>query len=1111
MADNDDLVISSEENGVQNMELVQAPLKLSEDEDEGGDDFAGLSLARTKAIMHRPKRRPSQAVKTLRFVGAAEASGGTDDRAFPMISGADDDEYDPTTDAPDSEDSDYVADEDSGADDHGPPNAAATVHIQEELSGIHNEKEAQERVGKRKARGKAKARKPNAKRPKTAVNEARGTDIETEGTGGTEVGLAKEVDEAEQAGAWNTDDYALFDEHTDLFQGRDFGGIDLKPDHRDRPVWITPEGRIFLETFSPVYEQAYDFLIAIAEPVCRPQFIHEYQITSYSLYAAASVGLQTNHIVEVLERLCKSAIPENLARYIRFCTESYGRLSLVLRGNNYYIESPYLHMLQRLLEIPDIQSAIVRQSTPTKDGSVDRGDIIFRRRRGAADLEASRVAIAGFRTAEDKEKEKRAAEIAKELQASRELAEEMGDEFFNETETPEGETNLASGSRSATMKTKSTGSTSQHHEDGVALAGRGLVGENVVLDDAERERRERRRRLEKLEEIEVRSRATQRQKAPVSPNAAEGNNVEDTEVADEVIAIGSDTGGEEPVRVAEDIYEAIDRYAEHLDQEDEDLEEGDNPEGVGKAWHAFQIAQEHVEKVKSLASGMHMPLLEEYDFREDKRNPVLYVDIKPTTKLRDYQEKSLSKMFGRGRARSGVVCLPCGAGKTLAGVSAICTIKKRTVVLCTSVVAVEQWRSQLKMWTTANDNMITRFTAQHKDPPVENGVFITTYSMMAHQGRRTKEAQKVLDFVTGLEWGMIILDEVHVVPASMFRRVLTVVQAHHKLGLTATLVREDDKIMDLKYLIGPKLYEANWIDLQKKRYIANVSCAEVWCPMTPEFFREYLALEYSQLKQKLLWIMNPNKFHAVQALITYHEMRGDKIIVFSDNIFGLERYARKLDKPYIYGKTSNGERLNLLQQFQHNPKLNCIFMSKIGDNSFDLPDANVLIQISSHYGSRRQEAQRLGRILRPKRGSNPDEFNAFFYSVVSENTAEMYYSSKRQQYLMDQGYSFKVLTFEDLMEITRGRFEPSYKSREAQLDLLLQVRAAGEEAALDEFLRDEDESAEARERRTKRRMATMSAISGADDMVYLEMERERPVYGESRQQQRRRQARNQND
>lgn len=259
--------------------------------------------------------------------------------------------------------------------------------------------------------------------------------------------------------------------------------------------------------------------------------------------------------------------------------------------------------------------------------------------------------------------------------------------------------------------------------------------------------------------------------------------------------------------------------------------------------------------------------------------------------------------------------------------------------------------------------------------------------MVTQTRSRSHDAQKMMDFMQSREWGLMILDEVHVVPASIFRKVTHSIATHSKLGLTATLLREDDKITDLNFLIGPKLYEANWMELADQGHIAKVQCAEVWCPMTTEFYQEYL--RESSRKRALLYIMNPRKFQACQFLIDYHEKRGDKVIVFSDNVYALKAYALKLDKFYIYGGTPQTERLRVLENFQHNERVNTIFLSKIGDTSLDLPEATCLIQISSHYGSRRQEAQRLGRILRAKR-RNDEGFNAFFYSLVSKDTQEMY-------------------------------------------------------------------------------------------------------------------------
>jgi len=282
--------------------------------------------------------------------------------------------------------------------------------------------------------------------------------------------------------------------------------------------------------------------------------------------------------------------------------------------------------------------------------------------------------------------------------------------------------------------------------------------------------------------------------------------------------------------------------------------------------------------------------------------------------------------------------------------------------------------------------------------------------MISASGKRSARSQYILNAIEKRVWGLMILDEVHVVPANRFRNCLRIATAHCKLGLSATLVREDEMIEHLNFLIGPKLYEANWMDLQKMGWIANVMCAEVWCPMTPQFYREYL--KATPRRKRLIYIMNPNKFRACEYLVRMHEDKGHKVIIFSDNVFALKAYSQKLKIPMIYGPTPPKERMRTLSRFKTSSDVRTIGLSKVGDNSIDLPEANVIIQISSHFGSRRQEAQRLGRILRPKsRLFEESEHDAFFYSLVSQDTQEMYYSSKRRQFLIDQGYAFKVRFF----------------------------------------------------------------------------------------------------
>ncbi|XP_017779888.1 PREDICTED: DNA excision repair protein haywire [Nicrophorus vespilloides] len=692
----------------------------------------------------------------------------------------------------------------------------------------------------------------------------------------------------------------------------------LKPDNHSRPLWVAPNGHIFLESFSPVYKHAHDFLIAISEPVCRPEFIHEYKLTAYSLYAAVSVGLQTHDIVEYLKRLSKTSVPDGIVQFIELCTLSYGKVKLVLKHNKYFVESPHPDILQKLLKDPVIQECRLRRNAET-----EVEDLI----------------------------------------------------------------------------------TQVQDKAGVPAFG-------------------------------------------AKPGASTEAPAEQTTVPDDIT----------------NFYEKMDN-----EEEDEDA--------VALKTVSFEVNQEKIEVIQKRCIELEHPLLAEYDFRNDSVNPDINIDLKPSAVLRPYQEKSLRKMFGNGRARSGVIVLPCGAGKSLVGVTACCTVRKRALVLCNSGVSVEQWKQQFKMWSTADDSMICRFTSEAKDKPMGCGILVTTYSMITHTQRRSWEAEQTMKWLQEQEWGIMVLDEVHTIPAKMFRRVLTIVQSHCKLGLTATLLREDDKIADLNFLIGPKLYEANWLELQKRGFIARVQCAEVWCPMTPEFYREYLVCKTS--KRLLLYVMNPHKFRATQYLIKYHERRGDKTIVFSDNVFALKHYAIKMNKPYIYGPTSQGERIQILQNFKFNPKVNTIFVSKVADTSFDLPEANVLIQISSHGGSRRQEAQRLGRILRAKKGAIAEEYNAFFYTLVSQDTMEMNYSRKRQRFLVNQGYSYKVITKLAGMEDEPEMF---YKTRDEQGQLLQQVLAASEVDCEDERIPGEGGPRGP----GGRRVGHMGSMSGADDGVYYE-------------------------
>ena len=611
--------------------------------------------------------------------------------------------------------------------------------------------------------------------------------------------------------------------------------LNLKPGHESRPIWVCPDGRIFFEAaahpelFTPVSE----FLVAIAEPVCRPKNVHEYQITVCSLYAAIALGMSAEEILDNMKKFCKNEIDAGLSDYIALHGSKIGKVRLVLRRGRFFVESSE----------PDLLAMLERSTESIRQAKI--------------------------------------GPIAK-----------FGDEW------------------------------------------------------------------------------------------------------------------------------------------------------------RFEVDAQAIEAVKESAyHDVQIPLLEEFEFKDVEglqssvNEPELKARLKNTTNIRPYQEKSLHKMFSGNRARSGMIVLPCGAGKTLVGIIATATMRRRTMVLTTTAVAVDQWKRQFEMFTEIDPADVIVLTADSKQSlPSEDKacVLISTYSMFSVSYERMSRTSKaVLDQVKAVEWGLLVVDEVQVMPAKTFRTVATTVRAHCKLGLTATLVREDELIEDLQYLIGPKLYEADWQELQESGFIAKVQCVEVWAAMPPSFWAAYLSSKTHHVN-RALYTCNPRKLAACEYLIRLHEQRNDKVIVFCDNVTLLQHMARQLCKPFICGSVPMQERMACIRAFQHSSKINTIFLSQVGDAAIDIPNANVVIQISSHYGSRRQEAQRLGRILRPKSYRDSEGFNAYFYSLVSRDTPEKSYAERRQTFLMDQGYAFTVISdFDDRIDrrVKEGeKFE--YLQEETQKFLL---------------------------------------------------------------------------
>ncbi|MBW2637916.1 MAG: helicase-associated domain-containing protein [Deltaproteobacteria bacterium] len=349
--------------------------------------------------------------------------------------------------------------------------------------------------------------------------------------------------------------------------------------------------------------------------------------------------------------------------------------------------------------------------------------------------------------------------------------------------------------------------------------------------------------------------------------------------------------------------------------------------------------------------------------------------------MRDYQKDAVDLFYcaGQKTGGSGVIVLPCGSGKTIIGLD----------------VSVAQWRDELLSKTHIEEMDIGEFTGRVKEI---RPITITTYQMLTY--RRTKDDPlHNLNIFTEHNWGLIIYDEVHMLPAPVFRAT-TAIQARRRLGLTATLVREDGKEDDVFALIGPKRYDVPWKTLESRGYIAKAICTEYRVSLSAE---EELEYAHADKRAKFrIAAENQRKKELVCELMENHA--GESILIIGQYISQLEKLARSLELPIITGKTRHDEREKLYDEFKQG-RINILVVSKVANFAVDLPDASVMIQISGTFGSRQEEAQRLGRILRPK------EQTSHFYTLVSKGTTEQTFGTNRQLFLVEQGYSYQIRYF----------------------------------------------------------------------------------------------------
>jgi DNA excision repair protein ERCC-3 len=374
-----------------------------------------------------------------------------------------------------------------------------------------------------------------------------------------------------------------------------------------------------------------------------------------------------------------------------------------------------------------------------------------------------------------------------------------------------------------------------------------------------------------------------------------------------------------------------------------------------------------------------------------------------TFALREYQKSAVDSFYLNGRpgGGNGVVVLPCGAGKTVVAMAAMAEIGAHTLILTPNTVALNQWRREILDKTNISPEQIGEYSGMAKEI---KPITLTTYQIMTY--RRAKGEDFLhFDLFSKGDWGLIVYDEVHLLPAPVFRATADI-QARRRLGLTATLIREDGKENEVFCLIGPKRYDAPWKDLEQGGFIASVECIEVRVPMSDELSRTYM--NSSKRARYRLACENPQKTDVLTALLRKHE--GRRILIIGLYISQLQKLSKKLNVPFIHGKMPNEEREELYDAFRRG-EVPVLIISKVGNFAIDLPDANVAIQISGTFGSRQEEAQRLGRILRPKSDGSMSKF----YSLTSENTVDQEYAEKRQRFLTERGYYYELVNAEQIL------------------------------------------------------------------------------------------------
>ncbi|MHB1955940.1 MAG: DNA repair helicase XPB [Sulfobacillus sp.] len=406
----------------------------------------------------------------------------------------------------------------------------------------------------------------------------------------------------------------------------------------------------------------------------------------------------------------------------------------------------------------------------------------------------------------------------------------------------------------------------------------------------------------------------------------------------------------------------------------------------------FRIRPEHRGLIKQALAKIGWPANDLAGYAPGIPMPLTLQDISrrgQPFRMRDYQLDAIKAFSASG---NGVIVLPCGAGKTMVGLGAMAEVGRDTLILTTSVAALHQWRSEILDKTSLGSASIGEYSARVKEM---RPVTLTTYQLLSH---KKGAVYPHFDALNQHDWGLIIYDEVHLLPAPVFRLTASL-QSRRRLGLTATLIREDGRADDVFALIGPKRFDMPWKDLEQQGWIASAQCKEIRVALSNTWRERYALAEDAERIR--IAAENPAKLGTIRELLDEHH--NDHILIIGQYLSQLKAIKEATGAPVLTGETPTAERERLYQAFREG-LIPVLIVSKVANFAIDLPDANVAIQVSGTFGSRQEEAQRLGRILRPK----SDGGQATFYSIVSEDTREQDFAQKRQLFLCEQGYRYDI-------------------------------------------------------------------------------------------------------